>query len=142
MAASLPIFYVDDDTDDLEMFLDAAADLGLETILFSEPDKMLKALYNPPPKPAVIFVDLNMPQMSGLELIDEIKTTDFLVDIPIVVLSTAADKANVIKSRQLGASYYVQKPVSLAALKKAVLYVATIDWSSHNPDENFLHNHD
>ncbi|HEY0091609.1 MAG TPA: response regulator [Flavobacterium sp.] len=139
VSSAAPIFYVDDDTDDLELFLEVSRTLELEVLLFSRGDKMLKTLLNPPPKPSIVFVDLNMPEISGYEVIENIKTSEFLNDIPIVVLSTASDSGSVFKSRKSGASYYIKKPTSVNQLEQAIKHVMGIDWNKHDCNKHFVH---
>ena len=70
---SIYIFYIDDDQDDLDFFNDAIQSLGENVKLFLFPDEMFKILKNPPPNPSVIFVDLNMPLKTGIEIIKDLK---------------------------------------------------------------------
>jgi sigma-B regulation protein RsbU (phosphoserine phosphatase) len=65
--------------------------------------------------PAIIFTDLNMPGMSGLELIPKLKALN--PDVPIIVVSGAADMESAIGSLRLGAWEYVCKPVDMDALQ-------------------------
>ena len=134
-----PLFYVDDDPDDLEIFIDVAQTLGIEAYVFSKGDKLLKAILNPPPQPAIVFVDLNMPEITGFEVISHIKDLEDYNHIPIVILSTANDALSIKKSRSLGASYYITKPTSMAALKNALKHVVSMDWEAHDPSTNFVH---
>jgi len=132
------VFYVDDDSDDLDLFLEVAQSLGIDALLYTEGDKMLKALLNPPPKPSVVFVDLNMPKISGYDVIQRVKEMDSLQNVPIVVLSTASDAHSMEKSKKVGARYYIKKPTTVSALKKAIEHVTNIDWLNH-PKDNFIY---
>ena len=139
MLENTPLFYVDDDADDLEMFFEVASSMGIETKLFDRGDKLLKTLLNLPPKPCVVFVDLNMSVISGFEVMEEIKANDFLTDIPIIVFSTANDRYTLEKCRKLGADYYITKPTEIKQLKNALRYVLTINWKEHDSSVNFYH---
>ena len=57
MSENKPLFYVDDDEDDLEFFLEVACSIGIEAKLFNRGDKLLFSLLNPPPNPSLIFID-------------------------------------------------------------------------------------
>lgn len=127
------LFYTDDDEDDLFVFESIAKELIASTYLFSDGDTLLSRLNNPPPKPSLVFVDLNMPTKSGYEIMDEMKSSKKLKGIPIIILSTAGDSFSIEKCRQAGASYYIQKPTSMEKLKDAVECTLNIDWQKHDP---------
>lgn len=63
------------------------------------------------PRPDLILLDLNLPRMSGYEVLAEIKADPALRRIPVVVLSTSATEADIARSYDLHASVYVAKPV-------------------------------
>ncbi|AFZ67492.1 response regulator [Deinococcus peraridilitoris] len=65
------------------------------------------------PTPDVILLDLNMPRMNGLEVLEELKSHDVLRNIPVVVLTTSQAEADVWRSYNLHANAYIPKPVSL-----------------------------
>ena len=134
------LFYVDDDADDLMIFEIAAEAVGATASLFADGDLLLHSLNHPPPIPSVVFVDLNMPRISGYDIIREMKASDRLKDIPIVILSTASDALNIRKSRNMGANYYITKPTSLENLKRAIAHTLKIDWATFAPsDATFVH---
>ena len=68
------------------------------------------------PRPGFILLDLNMPRKSGREALEEIKADASLRRIPVVVLTTSSDEADVIQSYDLGVSSFITKPVSFQAL--------------------------
>ena len=68
------------------------------------------------PRPGFILLDLNMPRKSGREALEEIKADSSLKRIPVVVLTTSDDEADMIQSYDLGVSSFITKPVSFAAL--------------------------
>jgi two-component system response regulator len=68
------------------------------------------------PRPGFILLDLNMPRQSGGEALAEIKAAPSLRRIPVVVLTTSKDEADVLKSYDLGVSSFITKPVSFEAL--------------------------
>ncbi|MCE9547950.1 MAG: response regulator [Planctomycetia bacterium] len=71
-------------------------------------------------RPDLIFLDLNLPRRSGLEVLSEIKQDEGLRSIPVVVLTTSSDTHDVRESYQLSASCYVTKPVDLEEFVEAV----------------------
>ncbi len=68
------------------------------------------------PRPGFILLDLNMPRKSGREALEEIKADASLKRIPVVVLTTSEEEADVIQSYDLGVNSFVTKPVSFGAL--------------------------
>ena len=72
------------------------------------------------PRPAVILLDLNMPKKDGREALAEIKADPNLKRIRIVVLTTSKEEEDIYRSYDLGASSYIQKPVTFEALVKVI----------------------
>ena len=62
-------------------------------------------------KPCVILLDLNTPKMNGLEFLKIVKANDSLKKIPVVVLTTSGDKADIVESFKLGVAGYVVKSI-------------------------------
>lgn len=72
------------------------------------------------PRPRLILLDLNMPEMSGQEALEEIRKDSALNDIPIVVLTTSTNENDITRMDQLRADGYCVKPVGLDKLTAAV----------------------
>jgi CheY-like chemotaxis protein len=68
------------------------------------------------PRPGIILLDLNMPKKDGREALAEIKADESLRGIPIVVLTTSNDEADVLRTYDLGVSSFITKPVTFAGL--------------------------
>jgi len=58
----------------------------------------------------LIFLDINMPKMNGLELLTKIKADRALAGIPVIIISTEGKEHDVVRGLQAGASGYVRKP--------------------------------
>lgn len=69
-------------------------------------------------RPDLILLDLNIPGVNGVELLKEIKTHPDLMRIPVMVYSSSANSSDVLKSYQLHANGYLQKPLTLEALTR------------------------
>lgn len=65
------------------------------------------------PRPDVILLDLNMPRMSGLEVLDILKVDPGLRRIPVIVLTTSRSGQDIWRSYDLHANAYLPKPVSI-----------------------------
>jgi two-component system, response regulator len=68
------------------------------------------------PRPGIILLDLNMPKKDGREALQEIKADESLRRIPIVVLTTSKDEADVLATYDLGVSSFITKPVTFGGL--------------------------
>lgn len=63
------------------------------------------------PRPDLILLDLNLPRMDGRELLAEIKATDALKEIPVVILTWSSTQEDILRTYNLQASAYLTKPV-------------------------------
>ena len=70
--------------------------------------------------PAVVLLDLKMPKVDGLKVLEEIKGDDSLRTIPVVVLTSSKEETDHVKSYQLGVNAYVAKPVDFHDFMEAV----------------------
>ena len=71
-------------------------------------------------KPELMIVDINMPEVSGLDLIEFLRRRPEWKDMPIITLSSEAADTMVDKALKLGADTYVMKPATLDELEKAM----------------------
>jgi CheY-like chemotaxis protein len=67
-----------------------------------------------PARPGLIILDLNLPRMSGREVLYELKQDPELRNIPVVVLTTSKSEEDVVKSYCLHANCYISKPVDFS----------------------------
>ena len=133
------IFYVDDDYDDLEFFKDAVNLLNRPVKVFSLGEELLRQLHNPPPSPSIIFLDLNMPVKSGIDVLKEIRKYDEFKKLPIIVFSTTNNPDTIRKTKEMGADLFVTKPPTIQKIRKCVEGVLNIEWDSFvRDDKHFL----
>src|SRR6202522_14090 len=72
------------------------------------------------PRPDLILLDLNLPKKDGREVLEEIKQSPGLKSIPVVILTTSASDADILKSYMLHANCYITKPVDLKGFLNVV----------------------
>jgi len=138
----MTIFYTDDDEDDLSIFTDAVESLPtqIELQTYNGGDKLLEAIYNPPPVPHIVFLDLNMPGKNGFDVLSELRNSDTKRDIPVVIFSTSNEPSIIAKCRSLGANYFITKPVLMKDIIKSIEYALQIDWKKFIvTDYNFVY---
>ncbi len=70
--------------------------------------------------PALILLDLNMPGIDGREVLSRIKSNPDLQQIPVIILTTSADPADIRECYKSGASTYIQKPVNFEGVVGAI----------------------
>jgi CheY-like chemotaxis protein len=71
-------------------------------------------------KPDLMILDINMPEVSGLDLLEFLRRRTEWKDMPVIMLSTEAADVTVDRAMALGADAYVSKPVTLDELEKAL----------------------
>jgi two-component system, chemotaxis family, response regulator Rcp1 len=72
------------------------------------------------PRPDLILLDLNMPKMDGRQVLAHIKDDEDLKTIPTVILTTSEAESDIVKSYELQANCYLNKPVQLDAFESLV----------------------
>ena len=123
------ILMVEDDARDVELSLTALEQYNLanEVVVVGDGEEALDYLYQrgkfmarPSGNPAVLLLDLKLPKVDGLEVLQQIKTDDRLKMIPVVVLTSSREERDMVASYQLGVNAYVVKPVDFHAFVNAV----------------------
>jgi CheY-like chemotaxis protein len=113
--ASYNILVVDDDPDDQEFLKAAINHVIPQSEIISKLDgiEAVDFLFTSiNPAPDIIFLDINMPKASGLEVTKICKQHDILKQIPIIVLSTSKNYKDISEFTKLGVAAYFQKPAS------------------------------
>ncbi len=70
--------------------------------------------------PAMVLLDLNLPDMSGTDILARIKSVDKLRRTPVIVLTTTDDKVEIQRCYDLGCNVYITKPVNYEAFADAI----------------------
>jgi CheY-like chemotaxis protein len=118
MRLSRSIVLVDDDRDDQEIFKTAWASIddSVEVVGFENGELALNSLQKMNDHPDVIFLDLNLPRLNGVEILEELKHSKTLRDIPVVIYSTSFDLKVKDRCSRLGAVAVIEKPSGFEAL--------------------------
>lgn len=123
------ILIVEDDPNDVELTLTALADYNLanEVVVARDGQQALDYLYcrgeyetRTSDNPAVLLLDLKLPKVGGLEILQQIKSDERLKMIPVVVLTSSNEEKDMMRSYRLGVNAYVVKPVDFHAFVNAV----------------------
>lgn len=128
------ILLVDDDIDDQLLFSEAVSSVapGYERVIKSDGIEALDYLTSAEKLPELIFLDLNMPRMNGVECLKALKKNNRLAVIPVVILSTFKSDEKAKELEKLGASHYIQKPVGFKQFCTLVNGVLTGDYKDNN----------
>jgi CheY-like chemotaxis protein len=116
------IFLVEDNMGDIRLTQEALADSKIRNNLevAMDGEKAMRMLREGDYRPDVIFLDLNMPRVSGREVLIEIKSDPKLKDIPVVILTTSQDEEDVLQSYSNYCNCYISKPVDLEQFTRMV----------------------
>lgn len=82
-------------------------------------------------KPKVILLDLKMPKVTGIEVLERIKKSDLTKNIPVVVLTSSKEHPDIGRCYALGVNSYIVKPVASAAFIEVVSNLG-LYWVLHN----------
>src|SRR5271166_5522637 len=123
------ILLVEDDPKDVELTLTALEEYNLanEVIVARDGAEALDYLYcrgnfmrRSGDNPAVLLLDLKLPKIDGLEVLQQIKSDDSLKLIPVVVLTSSREEKDMVASYRLGVNAYVVKPVDFHEFVNAI----------------------
>jgi CheY-like chemotaxis protein len=123
------ILIVEDDPRDVELTMTALEEYNLanEVVVTRDGQEALDYLYcrgefqnRPQDNPAVLLLDLKLPKVDGLEVLQQIKSDERLKMIPVVVLTSSHEEKDMMRSYKLGVNAYVVKPVDFHEFVNAV----------------------
>ena len=123
------ILLVEDDPKDVELTLTALEEYKLanEVVVARDGEEALDYLYcrgnfttRSTDNPAVLLLDLKLPKVDGLEVLQQIKADAKLKLIPVVVLTSSHEERDMVTSYKLGVNAYVVKPVDFHEFVNAV----------------------
>ncbi len=131
MQQQIKLVILDDDPDDLYLLKEVFLEKGFSQLqYFSDGQECLKYLDSCTDEelPDTVLTDLNMPLISGYDIIKKIKSSGRLLHINVLVCSTSGTQASIDQCRELGASDYFVKPYKISGyyeLADAIKELAT-----------------
>jgi len=134
---STRILLVDDDKDDCNFFQEALKETGLNATvrIINESTAILEQVPDGTGSlPNLIFLDLNMPNIDGIECLRKIRKDENLKDTPVIIFSTACRTNDVEETFAIGANMYVQKPSAFSLLTKTLKKLLMLDWKKYLND--------
>ncbi|MGR3810892.1 response regulator [Jiulongibacter sp. NS-SX5] len=118
------LFLVDDDPEDQEIFEMALAEseVAAQLVCFSSAHSVLEKLASLPHAefPGFIFLDLNMPKINGLELLQLLSKHNYMQLSKIIIYSTSSNDKDITQAKSLGAHDYLIKPTNFGKLVCAI----------------------
>ena len=124
-----PILLVEDSPRDLELTLAALekCQLANEIVIARDGAEAIDYLFGtgihegrPDGDPTVVLLDLKLPKVDGLEVLEKVKKHEKLRHIPIVMLTSSREEQDLVKSYELGVNAFVVKPVEFNEFFKAI----------------------
>jgi CheY-like chemotaxis protein len=111
---------IDDDEDDREIFQIAVSDIGkpVECLTYNSCIDAIRIFKSKEVIPDFIFLDLNMPHMSGRECLTFLKADEDLNNIPVFIFSTSSFPSDIDDTTKLGAKGFITKPDRIDDLQK------------------------
>ncbi len=124
------ILLVEDNLQDIEIARRAFAKgrVKNELIVVRDGQEALDYLYHQEkysdpttsPRPGMILLDLNLPKVGGMEVLQKIKKDEALKSIPVIVLTASPREEDVVRTYNLGVNTYIQKPVEFDNFMRVV----------------------
>jgi len=136
------VILIDDDPDELELMEHAIADYygPVNCLAYADPEEALKAILSDTSTfPDVVFIDINMPKLTGDMCLQVLRKELALDNMVIAMLSTSMDSENQVFLIRSGADFAFQKPYNAEAYRQVVLQVLNFDKprSSEKPGSFF-----
>lgn len=132
------ILLVDDNPNDVELALTALNEAELKQITVAHSGQealdILKA--STQATPDLILLDLKMPHMDGLAVLDAVRADERLSEIPVVMLTTSGEEGDIKACYEHGATAYVVKPLDFTQFREA-LHTTLHFWTALNRSPRF-----
>ena len=112
------VFIIEDEEDAADMFAEMMRVSGYRVLRTSSSTPALTMMAAE--KPDVVILDIMMPEISGLEILRQMRREPALANIPVVVVSAKSLPADIKIGMEAGASIYLTKPVGFVELREAI----------------------
>ena len=135
------ILLVEDNPSDIELTRRALQKIRIANELIVADDGLaaLDYLSQAHDLPALVLLDLKLPRVSGLDVLRRIRMEERFRYLPVVIFTTSAEESDIIKSYDLGANSYMQKPVDFMQFMTAIdalgLYWLILNKTAPGKDE-------
>lgn len=113
---AVSLLIIDDNPGSLELLSSALAQQGVEILTACEPEAGMELVRTH--RPQIVLTDLVMPRMSGLEVLEQ--TIEFDPSIDVILMTAHYSTESAVEAIKKGASDYLNKPVSIAALRERI----------------------
>ena len=112
------VLIIEDEADAAELFAEMMRVSGFRVLKTSSSTPALSLIATE--KPDIIILDIMMPDVSGLDILRQMRQDPALAEIPVVVVSAKSMPADIKIGMEAGASTYLTKPIGFLELKEAV----------------------
>ena len=124
---AIDILLVEDNPNDAELTQRALkkSEIGARLAVARDGAEALEYLLSRRPKPKVIFLDLKLPKIDGIEVLRRVRQDDRTRSIPVIVLTSSQEERDIKECYSLGVNSYVVKPVEFDKFYKVVADLGT-----------------
>jgi len=129
MSARRVILLVEDNPRDIELTIARLVESGVdaEVVVLNDGEQALDYLYRRgqfrlrgPEEPFIIFLDIKMPKVSGLEVLENLRKNAQWLPIPVVLITSSREEQDLARAYEFGADGYLIKPVKAARLPEVI----------------------
>ena len=119
------ILLVEDNPDDVELALRALDrnNIRNEVVIATDGEQALRLLFGEGLRPALVLLDLNLPGVGGLDVLDRIRDDHRTALVPTVILTSSREDEDVLGGYRHGANSYIRKPIDFARFVEVVRQV-------------------
>lgn len=127
------ILLVEDNQDDLDLTLHALKreNLANNIVVVRDGEEGLDFFFcrgnfaerNMENAPRLVLLDLKLPKVNGIEVLQQVKSDPRTKSIPIVILTSSKEEIDLVRSYNFGANSYIQKPVNFAEFRQTVKHL-------------------
>ena len=125
------ILLIDDDEEDQEIFMDALKEVDplLHCAVANDGEEAMKLLNDDAlVKPDLIFIDMNMPKLNGKQVLQALKSTGSLQDVPVIMYSTFFGAKDIFEINNLGAAHHMVKATKFSELCASLRAILSSPW--------------